>query len=409
LGSPYCYRTDQPIWSGTLFRTDNTGTYQFGNVDGDTLVFDLGAQDGDSSVFFEDDVQRFTFVKSGPDTLTFLGYTDSVYTYVIQHTDLNGLPITSALHGEPIFVGKTLGLVRFFRVDSFPYVIQPLELIGNLDPPLGMYRITTAMIEDHQPGDVLQFSTYQGNVLPTGQPFTYRKTTFLSRTDTPDSVIYDIAWENFNLITNTLNNGVGIARYSKNEVQAQLPFEKFNGSYNFLARYVPESCYPTWYLFSENTPGLTPCEENNCWIAADTQGPPPASNSTLQLGLGITSYFMQPPFFSGQYYFSRRDLVYYVKNGVECGIERHVGVEEHSVDPSVSIQPNPTNDRIRITSATQMAVIEVLNLQGKVVVRMEPRSNEADISFDALGTGVYTARILLMNGNKVNRKLIVAR
>ena len=361
------------------------GTYWFGNVDGDTLEFDLGTQDGDTSFLFEDEVQRFRLVKSGPDTMSVFGYTDPVYTYVILHTDLGGSPMISALQGERIVIGKDLGLVRFLRVDSFPYVLQPIEMLGNLDPPLGMYRITTAMIEDHQPGDVLQFRNYQGSVLPTGQPFNYSKTTYLSRTDTPDSVIYETAWEYFNIASNALTTGSGTYGVSKNEVYAELPFEKFNGSFNVFRRSGPGSCFPTWYLYRENAPSLGICSFGNCWIGTDTQGPPPSSNNTAQLGLGVTSYFYQQPLNGGgTHYFSIRDLVYFVKNGVECGSEISVGIEASPTQTFTELHPNPTTSSVVISSSVRMERIDVLNAQGRVVLQIAPKATQVEL--DLTGT-----------------------
>ncbi|MEO5585150.1 MAG: T9SS type A sorting domain-containing protein [Flavobacteriales bacterium] len=409
-GPPYCYRTDQPIWPGSFFRTDNMGAYRFGNVEGDTLQFNFGASSGDTSTFFVDAVQRFSFVKSGPDTMTILGYTDSVYTYVIQHTDLAGAPIASALQGDSVIVGKALGLVRFFRVDSFPQVLQPLAMLGNLDPPLGLYRITTAMIEDHQPGDVVQFKTYTGSTLPNGQPFTYHTTTFLSRTDTPDSVFYDVAWENFNITTGAHNSGTGVAGYSKNEVYAELPFEKFDGSFNTFMLSGPGSCLPTWRLYRHDEPGLGLCPDGNCWVAADTQGPPPSSYGSVLLGLGITSYFYQDPFSPWDpYYFEIRDLVYFIKDGVECGQEIHLGISENNMQVRIELLPNPTKGNFVITSSDRMDRIDILNARGQVVLHAEPRADQVELGLADVPSGPYFASIYLMDGSIAHRKVIVAR
>ncbi len=79
-GSPYCYRGELPVWSGTYFRTDNAGTYSFASLLGDTLLFNFNAPIGVAQVFHEDAVQRFTCTKTGLDTMTVLGHTDSVFT-----------------------------------------------------------------------------------------------------------------------------------------------------------------------------------------------------------------------------------------------------------------------------------------------------------------------------------------
>ena len=153
---PYCQKTNIPVWSGKFFRTDNVGHYFLGNLYGDTLSFNMNINLNDTSIFFEDNVQRFSITLEDIDTLTILNYTDSVRAYKILHTDLSGTPINSDLNEKYLRIGKDIGLTNFFKIDSFPVVLRPLELIGDADQELGIYQITDGMLYDYQVNDGFQ-------------------------------------------------------------------------------------------------------------------------------------------------------------------------------------------------------------------------------------------------------------
>lgn len=411
-GSPYCYRAELPLWSGSLFRTDNAGTYLFRTLSGDTLRFNFNTAIGDTATFHEDAIQRFSFVKSGPDTMTVLGYTDSVYTYIISHTDLDSLPIASALDQHAIIIGKELGLIRFFRVDSFPFVLEPLDLIGNKGPDLGFHRITSASVHDYQPGDIVQYRTYSGNILPFGQPFDYTKHTILSRTDTPDSVIYDVASEYFNINSTNSTTGTSVLKYSKNAVLAELPFERFDGALVTLRYSATPSCaLPLWRLGRDVQTALGPCGTGGCWIATDTQGPPPTSFQTTTLGVGTGHSFYQETYsvpFS-TYYFDIKSHVYFKKNGVECGTEIHVGFEGIQRPRPISVVPDPTSGPVTITASQVIGTVEIVDHFGRSMLCVRPHAFQLDLDLSALAPGMYHARILLHDGSTSHHALMVVR
>lgn len=116
-GPPDCFPQIKPIWIGRKILSDNGSIYWFFNNQGDTLKFDFGLQTGETSLFFEDAIQRFLLFSEGPDTMTVLGLVDSVRVYRIIHTDLQGNTINSALNNQAIIIGKNIGLLRFFQVD----------------------------------------------------------------------------------------------------------------------------------------------------------------------------------------------------------------------------------------------------------------------------------------------------
>lgn len=411
-GSPYCYRAILPVWSGSLFLTDNAGTYWFRTLLGDSLRFDLDTVAGSPILFYEDPVQRFLFVKSGPDTMTVLGQLDSIYTYTILHTDTNGLPVPSALDQQPIIIGQALGLIRFFQVDSFPTVLRPLHLFGNKDPDLGIHEITMASLHDHQPGDIVQIRTYSGDVLPPGQPFSFRKNSFLSRVDTPDSVIYDVAWESFNISGSSTSSGYVVQKYSKHEVLAEIPFERFNGAINtFRLTATPACPLPIWRLGHDDMTGIGPCPFGNCWIALDTQGPPPSSSGALHLGIDSSHYFYQEEYTSPwwQYYFDLRQIVYFKKDGSECGTEAHVGMEGYGPSVFVGVAPVPSEGVFVITAPRPVQCVQVMDSNGRMVLEVLPGTTRTNLDLSRSPTGAYLLRIQLQDETVIHRHVVMVR
>lgn len=407
-GDENCYTANTPIWSGTLFISNTTGTHWMRNNLGDSLRFELGMPIGDTSVFFQDAVQRFSIIKSAPDTMTVLGYTDSIYRYTITHTDLNDLPIQSVLNGSSMVIGKQLGLTEFFRIDSFPQVLEPLVLFGSKDPDLGLHQITSALVHDHQPGDVIQTRSYQGGGYPPF-PFSHYKQSILARSDTPDSVQYQIAWEYSNGAGTITNSGTGLARYAKHDVLAELPFDRFNGSYLSFTR--TNGCGTLiWSLKSEPVPGMWECPDGNCWIYGDTQGPPPESSNALILGIAETHYYFQTPVTAWDApYWNIKNVVYYIKNGIECGTEFHVGTRESMNSATIQVFPIPSEGPITISSHEVLRFVRIVDGRGAEVLTANPRAAIAHYDLSSFDNGIYHIELIDQYGLVSRQQLVLLR
>lgn len=407
-GDPNCYKANKPIWSGSLFLTNNNGTYWMRNVFGDSVRFDLDFNVGDTAMIFQDLTQRFSMLKSVPDTMTVLDFIDSVYTYTILHTDLNDQPIASALNGGSLIVGKQLGWIRIFRIDSFPQVLEPLELVGNKGPDLGLHQITSAMVYDYQPGDVVQTKSYVGGGYPP-LPFSYWKDSVFARLDTPDSVRYQIAWESFNADGTITNSGIGTLNYSKYEVLAELPFERFNGSNITLNR--TNACgFANWVLARELVPAIWFCTIDNCWVNGDTGGPPPQSSSSFQLGITAThSYFQTPINPWDEPYWNIRSLVYYRKNDVACGTEQHVGIVDQTVSKPIVVFPVPSEGPLHISSAKIIRSFSISDSRGRMVLESSPGSFVTHVDLTGLAPGVYHLELLIEDGQIAHRQIVLTQ
>lgn len=83
-----------------------------------------------------------------------------------------------------------------------------------------------------------------------------------------------------------------------------------------------------------------------------------------------------------------------------------IGIEENAT-LFVQIQPNPTSNYFEITGDFEMAELELMNMQGQMVMNKNIFQGEK-ISVDGLSGGVYVARVIV--GNKLShRKIVVGK
>ena len=82
------------------------------------------------------------------------------------------------------------------------------------------------------------------------------------------------------------------------------------------------------------------------------------------------------------------------------------GISE--VDNKIDIFPNPATDILNITSSEIISEIEIANVLGQVVYRMEVNSNNAVCDVNGLANGVYEVRILLQaQGAAITQKKFI--
>ena len=82
------------------------------------------------------------------------------------------------------------------------------------------------------------------------------------------------------------------------------------------------------------------------------------------------------------------------------------GVEETSVS-EISIFPNPTSDILNITSSETILEIEIVNVMGQIVNRMEVNSDNVVCDVEGLKAGMYFVRIFGSENNNMSIKKFV--
>jgi hypothetical protein len=401
-----CHKQNLPGWLGKKIKTNNLGYYVIYQNNDDSLIFDFNNNVLDTNLVFQNSTEKLKMSFVNSTVLSILGYTDSVNYYNLYHTDLNGNLINSALNQFQICVGKDLGLINFFIIDNFPTQVTTLILLGNQNADIGYHRISNEILYDYAVGDEFQYVKNSSHSNPFwGWSVTdyslIIKHSILNKTQTADSLIYMVARQTINLLTNSQILDTIFLRYPKNQSIASIPYEIFDG-YNYKTFKQTEICGNNyWELSSVNEPYyLDYCAIDTCWGGIDTQGPPATITAKYGIGLGQTLY--QDHLFGGSMFTSHyinSTLTYFKKNGQICGIEQIVSAADENKDAyKLKISPNPANQKLNIDytvaeKGTEL-LFTIINLQGQILLQKKvtehlSSSNTAIIDVSELNNGFY--------------------
>ncbi|MBG0782532.1 MAG: T9SS type A sorting domain-containing protein [Bacteroidales bacterium] len=406
-GDPNCYKQNIAVWPGEKISFDNQYNYGFFPGNGNTIQLDF-TPNGDTNIFYEDSTQKFSLSYEFSDTITVLNFPDSARFYTIHHTDLDGNTINSELNNQKIIIGKDLGLVRFFQINEFPEVLNPITLIGQKKQGLGIFNITLGMLYDFEVGDEFQYKEVHFNTLPyyEDENYTaYRKHNIIEKDETNDSLIYTIDetifYEDSSLVINQTIQKV----YQKNQVFAQLPFEKFNGDYQWF--FMDDYCgLKSWTYRFEAENALVYCEIDNVWGYYDTFGPPSEEETTWAFGLGMFKNNFYD-YYNGIQYASgyNHTLIYFKKGDLECGNIVVSTAESNLSQKLYQVYPNPVNDQLFIKSpqTSQAYQIEIRNGFGQLIqTESQIEAQHHVLNVASLAPGMYYYKITV-NGKVVQQ------
>ncbi len=399
-GGPYCIKQDRPLWFGNRIVYDNLNKYKFFTIQEDTVIFDFDLQLWDSSLIFQDVNQQFYMKYIGDDTSYILNFQDSLKYYKILHYNTSGQVINSPLNNKNITIGKDFGMLGFFRIDSFPAVLQPIQLIGNINPQAGISCMNNENLYDHQPGDVIQYTDrFHSFGYPSPWDHSdYIKHTFLERNDTQDSIFYTVERVTYNVDTNYVIQDTISLKYYKYETVETIPFNKINQQEVLRSRqfYWGNYCDFSAWTHKKSPIYLVYCAEDNCWGEFDTNGTPPIGEIIYVYGLGLyreSSYITGP---NGSDYLY--EINYFIKDGVECGEEIVVDIHDAKFDKKgFKLYPNPVKDELNIsyTGKETLNGVRIYNIHGQLLQTENRIENRVNVSM--LTSGIYI--IELYSGN----------
>lgn len=407
-----CKQQYDPSWLGYIVEQNNSlGNYIFPNRNYDSLNFNFQILVGDTSLFFQNAAEKFSIVRLNDDTITSIGLFDSAHIYKIIHTDLSGNIINSTLNNQQIVIGKDYGLMQFLRVDSFPNILQPVSMIGSINPNAGLNAITSEMIYDYQPGDEIQFDEYfwyypSPPWLVANQ---YRKYVFLSKAANPDSIFYTVQQTVFNDTSLQSVVDTVLIKYYRFDTIATLPFERFNGSFKNL--YYENYCginMLTFHSYNPNYYGY--CQVDNCYGPIDVFGDPYVYENIWVTGIGH-KYYDKERMLMGTLYFeeTKNEIIYFKKNGIPCGNEVYVGLNEIENDAStIQIYPNPASDYFEIKSSIRIKSFSIFDLTGREIFSDNKFSNGDRINTSGFENGIYNLKLESSSGNIFTKKIIVS-
>jgi hypothetical protein len=414
-GAPECTKQDRPTWLGSGIKYDNQSVYTFFTQLGESLNFDFSKMDGNPVLFYQNATEKFyyTFLKS--DTLTVLGFVDSTKFFTITHTDVSGNTINSPLNGSHISIAKTLGLVQFFQVDAFPDVLNPVYMLGNITPDLGLDKLTNADIYNYEIGDEFQIheTTYYHYSPPNQNSDRFTRYFIIGKLITADSVIYTAESEVFEKGASTASNDIVFLKYKSNEVIAQIPYEYTNPAqyfYNIHSLRSENYCgTKRWTYRVKPNQGLRYCDIDNCWGPNDVPGPAPTQEDVYTLGLGLyySIYSEGIINWNSPGYRHTSELIYSIKNGVECGSEAFLGISEKPVaTDSFLLYPVPAKDFITVeTALANGSWLSIYSIDGMEISKQQLSETKTQIDISHLKSGIYMVK--LITGKSVMIKRMV--
>jgi hypothetical protein len=410
-GGQECWPMDQPTCAGERIAVTPGGPYTFHSafVDDDPVILEFSTVPGSQTYMHAAIDEFFLMAYDGTFTMDVLGQPEEVRQWTILHQDQFGDPISSPLNGAHIRVGENIGLIDFFRVDSFPLILEPISLVGQAEPQLGLHEVTPAILEDHQPGDEVQFhETYD---LYEGPPWAdydrYRKYVYLSRQDMPTEVIYSVHQEVFNADGTGLTVDTVTLTFDRTTILGTIPFEQFNGAWPHLR----EESYcgmPLWTLTQPLHNGIDYCADENCWGGTDTNGPPVEGANTYVVGLG--TFDRTEVVFGMPGHSLHHSMVYFKKNGTECFQEVQMGsAEAHADASSFSLSPNPTDGVVSITSQKPILGAEVIDMHGQLVTNAVLDAQHNKLDMRSVANGLYLVRLRSVDGRVGTQRMVIGR
>jgi len=408
-GGNICLQQNIPQWTGEKIIFSAPETYTFYNLPGEPLTFNFGIGADDTLVFYADPVQKFLLTKSGSDLINLFGIDDSAKFFRINHTDLQGNIIYSPLNDQEIIIGKNLGLVQWFQVDSFPEVLKPLRLMGLTLPAGGFYQLTNEILYDYQPGDEFQIQEYSNYYMPVPPEYEYnryRHYTCLNKSLTPDSLIYE--FRRHTLIVDSTTEYTDTVRLAwlRSEVIKDIPFERFDASFRKLSLENYNE-HKLWKYTVNTTEGWVYCVEDNCWGFGDTGGPPGEWQLEYVIGLGkfTDNNFVTSP----QGYTRTNQIVYFKKDGIPWGT-LIVGINESpNFGQQITLKPVPACDQLTISSSVSIKEVIIYNLNGSNLLSARVSAREYSLNLSFLKPGFYLAGIVLENDVLVTKKMVVVK
>jgi hypothetical protein len=84
-----------------------------------------------------------------------------------------------------------------------------------------------------------------------------------------------------------------------------------------------------------------------------------------------------------------------------------VGITELNINNAFTLQPNPTNGLINISSRFEMQKVELINVAGQILVTELTNDKSQQLNLADFSEGIYFVKVSYANGRSVTKKVIV--
>lgn len=420
-----------PNWYGSHVIIEENGTNLFFNRFNDTIrVATQSSLNEQFLVYLYPNGDSLYGTVTAIDTMTVLGNIDSVKTISLTN---NNDPSISHLSFE---IGKQNGFVKLFSPYSFPYAyrmnsddndtLSPYALVGSEYPRIGITKPHIGEIYNYEVGDRFVYSTRHGAITESG-PWTktYIERDVIDKVSYgSDSIIY--TFKDTILSTNGDESWQTNPDFTTYEDIHELTVKEFN---NFNDSLLPEEfnfVTQKWNELYVNSCGvleekyfdvfyvIVNPEPNDTCIYFDYIDSPDLSNSAIN-GFGITQSAGWINLYSPDNYISF-NLIYYSKvNGISCGTNSYLSIEEEQKidDSDLSIYPNPANNKVTVrfeTKDVEPIEIRILTISGQTIYSQNTEFNSfsegVNLDISDFDSGIYFVTVNSSKGN-ISKKLVI--
>jgi hypothetical protein len=392
-------------WLGGKIIMNANGDNMFFNRDNDTILIMTQAAQGESWIAYADTNIQVQAEIADHDLMDVLGETDSVktITFTVYNSELD--PIEHILNDKTLRLSKNQGLVTTLNFLRFPDFsnwresVEEYNLVGLSNPAIGVQNLSWFDVHDHQPGDELHIVESKDDGMSGIVHFDYKQIIekFQERHDFNDSIVYRVErkirreekkYPDTIVVKHFINDT--ITRVVKdfksfNIIPGQALFIEV-GLTHFHQRRNNNQMIEKWaepdFYFQDGI--------DECWhqvFLLKTEIP----YGRYYSGLG-------GPYYEDIWGSGSRSLVYYKKGDQTWGSPLDFTSAPGISDPSlVSIYPNPATAggfHVNILPENLPVVLEILDLNGKIVHREKLVNQDNYIHVPILHKGIYLYRIL---------------
>ncbi len=399
-GGPIGVKQTGTTWLGKEVMNSGSGLWSFRNNFGGHLNFDFGILPHDSTFFYTDPNIK-VYIKCDSIVLdSVANQLDSLKIFSIHTLDQANQPLFTPLVGEKIVISKNFGLLEFIRVDSFPAIMEHVRILGDKNMGIGFYEFTNKNLYNYRQGDVIQYFEISTLTMPPITTYFYKYIThkILSKYESIDSMFYNVEETWFYKDSTQLYVDTIVLDYMKNEIIVPFPIDQPLYNYELYRPQIQNEdwCGQKRWKINLNNEHLIFCEEDTIWTSHDTQGPPPIIRHEYLEGVGLY-YSINSPFgypYTPNYLYMKQ-VVYFKKNGVECGTQQFAGIEQvENTKLEFEIFPNPASEYLNIrTGSIENFNLEIFDLAGNLVLKKSIAPQTTQINISSLQTGVYMVKL----------------
>lgn len=407
--SAFCEFTLQAPWYGKRVLIKNNGLNEYYNRFDEKISFNTQADLLDSMlVYTYSSGERIHGIVSDHDTMSFLGFHDSVKTIVLHDEMPN-----STFDNQELKISKNHGWVAVLPFFSFPsdyypdlsannsfinqHITTSMDLIGMENPRVGITRLTNKEVYEMEVNDEIRRTGGSNNV-SSGWPGNFtswkRIEKLIQKTPLGNDKIkltfhrqYGYNNPQIDTISITVkidseyyNSYLPEEYYFRNDFQSAV-------THNFITtgtcNRILEGSIGHSLDFTTDSSNTT-INDSTC-IVYNLE-----TNHYIQgvlQGLGPAFYYAE--YFGGGYEVSNGNINSFSLKGDTCGVLWIFGENEYQ-SPSFTLFPNPSSSFIQIESDSEYEkLISIYDLNGRLILEKQMTGQSFRLELPDLRNGIY--------------------